>query len=99
MKEVLVVEIIGVRELAERASAIVSGVETTGKPAMVTRHGRPVAVVMPIDEEQLLDYVLANAPEYVRDMREAEREIAAGVRGIPLDDALAELDRLDRESA
>lgn len=47
---------------------------------------------MPIDEEQLYDYVLANAPEYVADMRRTDEEIARGELGRLLAEVLAELD-------
>jgi hypothetical protein len=50
-------------------------------------------VVLPISEDDLYDYVLANAPEYVRDMRGADERIARGEHGRPLEDVLAELDR------
>jgi prevent-host-death family protein len=86
---------IGVRELAERASAVIAEVERSGEPALVTRRGRPVAAVVPIDIDDLHDFVLAHAPEYVRGRREAEAEIARGVRGVALEEALAELDHDD----
>lgn len=82
---------VGIRELAERASAVVSEVTASGRPMLVTRRGRPVAAVVPIDEEELLDYVLASAPEYVADMRTADSAIAAGERGRPMDDVFADL--------
>jgi prevent-host-death family protein len=83
---------VGIRELADRASAVVSKVESTGEPAFITRRGRPVAVVLPISEDDLYDYVLSTAPEYVRDMREADKAIANLEYGRPLDEVLAELD-------
>jgi prevent-host-death family protein len=88
-------ESIGVRELAERASAVVAEVERSGEPALVTRRGRPVAAVVPIDIDDLRDFVLAHAPEFVRGRREAEAELARGVRGVALEEALAELDHDD----
>lgn len=83
---------VGIRELAERASAVVSEVTESGRPMLVTRRGRPVAAVVPIDEEELLDHVLAHAPEYVADMRTADEAIAGGGRGRPADEVFAELD-------
>lgn len=83
---------IGIRELANHASAVVDEVNRTGRPALVTKNGRPVAVLAAIDEEVLLDLVLANAPAYVRSMRTAEREIARGERGRPLEDVVGELE-------
>ena len=83
---------VGIRELANHASAVVDEVNRTGRPALVTKNGRPVAVLAAIDEEDLLDHVLSNAPEYVRSMRTAEREIARGERGRPLEEVLGELE-------
>lgn len=80
---------IGIRELANHASAVVEEVGRTGRPTLVTRNGKPVAVLAPIDEEDLLDHVLANAPEYVRSMRKAEAEIARGERGRRIEDVLS----------
>src|SRR5512144_2111372 len=89
-------EAVGIRELAERASAVVSEVERTGHSVLVTRRGRPVAVVTPIDVDAFYDYVLAHVPEYVRDMREAKERYARGESDSrPLADVLADLDAED----
>ena len=69
---------VSVRELARNASAIVRRVTDTGRPAVVTRRGEPVAVVLPLDPDEFEDYVLANAPRFVRSMREADRDLAVG---------------------
>jgi hypothetical protein len=53
---------------------------------------------VPRDDERE-DHALSNAPEYVQNMREAEREIAAGLRGTPLNEALPELTASDDEYA
>lgn len=83
---------VGIRELAERASAVVSEVTDSGRPMLVTRRGQPVAAVVPVDEDELLDYVLAHSPEYVADMRTADNTIAAGERGRPMEEIFAEID-------
>ena len=82
---------VSIRQLANQASAVVDEVARSGRPAVVTKHGKPVAAVVAIDQEALEDWVLATAPEFVANMAEADAEIARGVRGTPLDDALAEL--------
>lgn len=69
---------VSIRDLANNASSIVRGVNESGRPAVVTRHGRAVAAVIPIDQDGLEDYVLANAPEYVRGRADADTELAAG---------------------
>ncbi len=82
---------VGVRELAARASTIVSEVETSGKPTLVTRRGRPVAVLVAVDEDDFYDVVLAKAPEFVRDRRDTDTAIARGDLGRPLDEVVADL--------
>jgi prevent-host-death family protein len=69
---------VGIRELSNNTSQVVDEVATTGRPTFVTRHGKPVAVVLPVDEDALEDWVLANAPEYVRSMAEADADLEAG---------------------
>jgi prevent-host-death family protein len=83
-----VVTTVGIRELARRASAIVRSVRDTGEPAIVTDRGRAVGVLYPIDGDALEDYVLANAPEFVTSMREADEDLVAG-RTVSLDQLLA----------
>jgi prevent-host-death family protein len=81
-----------IRELARQASGVVNEVRTTGRPAFVTHRGIPVAVLLPLDAEQLGDYVLANAPEYVASMCAADEAIGRGKPGVALADAIAEFE-------
>jgi prevent-host-death family protein len=91
---------VGIRELADRASSVVSEVETTGHAVLVTRHGRPIAVLSAIDEDALYDYILANAPEYVQGMRDADDRYDRGESDSrPLHEVLAELDAEDAGQA
>jgi prevent-host-death family protein len=83
---------VSIRELGRQVSGVVNEVRTTGRPAFVTHRGTPVAVLMPLDAEQLEDYVLANAPEYVASMRTTDEAIEQGGPGIPLGDAIAEFE-------
>lgn len=83
---------VGIRDLARRASAIVRDVRETGQPTIVTDRGRPVGVLYPIDPGALEDFVLANAPEFVTSMREADEDLAAG-RALSLDAVLADLEK------
>ena len=70
--------VVGIRQLARNASAIIRDVSKTGKPTVVTDRGKPVGVIYPFDEEDLEDYILANAPEYVKRLEQADRDIAEG---------------------
>lgn len=84
--------VITVRDLQRNPAGVLRAVEEDRRPAFVTRRGRPIAVLMPVDEEELLDFVLANAPEYVAGMRAADEGFARGEVGRPLDEVLEELD-------
>ena len=90
--------VVGIRQLARNASAIIRDVSRTGKPTVVTDRGKPVGVIYPFDEEDLEDYVLANAPEYVARREQADRDIAEG-RTFSLEEALARLEAEDRATS
>jgi prevent-host-death family protein len=81
-----------IRELGRQVSGVVKQVRTTGRPAFVTHRGKPVAVLLPLNEDQLEDYVLANAPDYVGSMRETDEAIERGEPGIPLAEVIAEFE-------
>jgi prevent-host-death family protein len=66
---------IGVKELKATASAVIEQVEA-GTAYIVTKRGRPAAVLMPIEDAQ--DLVLANADEYLRMRRDARAAYARG---------------------
>ncbi len=61
---------VGIRDLKTHASDIVDRAEA-GEAFLVTRRGKPVAVVLPftVDAE---DLILAHAPQFIR-LREAGR--------------------------
>lgn len=87
-----VVATVSVRDLANGASRVIEEVRTSGRPAVITKRGQAVAAIVPIDQEALEDWVLANAPEFVANMAEAEAAIAAGQEGVPFEDAFAALE-------
>ncbi len=90
---------VGVRDLANRASAVLDGLEEGGQPIIVTRRGHPVAVLSAIDADEFYDYVLAHAPEFVAGRRAAEERFARGEYGQPLDEVLTELDAAEDQGA
>jgi prevent-host-death family protein len=57
---------ITVRELARNTAAVIQEVESSCRPALVTRNGRPVAALVAIDEAALEEWLLAQAPEFSR---------------------------------
>ena len=73
---------IGIKELKATASSVIEEVES-GSAYIVTKRGRPAAVLLPIEEAE--DLVLANADEYVRQRRIARADHAKG-RTVALED-------------
>ncbi|MGH3899147.1 MAG: type II toxin-antitoxin system Phd/YefM family antitoxin [Pseudonocardiaceae bacterium] len=92
-------ETVGVRDLANRASAVLDELEQGGQPVIVTRRGRPVAVLSAIDAEEFYDYVLAHSPEFAAGRKAAEERFARSEFGEPLDDVIADLDAEDNPSS
>jgi len=83
---------ISIRDLGRRPSQVIDEVVRTGRPAIITRHGRPVTAMVAIDADDLEDFVLANAPEYARSRRDADADLRTG-RSRPAAEFFAELDR------
>lgn len=75
------------RELARRTKGVLDEVERTKSPAIVTRSGRPAVAVIPLDEGALEDFVLSTSIRYLADVREADRDLAAGA-AVSLDDLM-----------
>ena len=82
---------VSIRDLANNASKIVNAVKASGKSTVVTKHGRPVAALVPIDDVELEDFVLSNAPEFVLGRATADTELVAGTTR-SLDAVLTDLD-------
>ncbi len=83
---------ISIRDLGRRPSQVVDEVVRTGRPAIITRHGRPVTAMVAVDPDELEDFVLAHAPEFVRSTRAADADLRAG-RARPADEVFADIDR------
>lgn len=69
---------VGIRELKNRATEILRGIEEEKAPVVVTRHGRPRALILPIDSPEAEDYVLSHAPEIVASLKAAESDLRRG---------------------
>ena len=80
--------LIPVRDLARRTREVLDDVERTGKVAIVTRQGRPVVALIPIDADDLEDFVLAGARGYLNAMKEADEDLNGGLTR-PLDEMVA----------
>ncbi len=73
---------IGIKALKATASTVIEEVEH-GAAFVVTKRGRPAAVLMPVEDAE--DIVLANADEYLHMRREARAAYARG-EAIALED-------------
>ncbi|MDQ6879457.1 MAG: type II toxin-antitoxin system prevent-host-death family antitoxin [Candidatus Dormibacteraeota bacterium] len=67
---------VGIRDLKTHASDIVERAEA-GEAFLVTRRGKPVAVVLPftVDAE---DLILAHAPQFIRLREEGRADLRKG---------------------
>lgn len=81
---------VSIRDLSRKTSSVVDGVVTTGRPALVTKHGKPVAALIPFAEADLEDLVLSKVEEYSDDLAAANAELAAG-KTRPAADVFADL--------
>lgn len=64
---------VGVRELKTKASEILKVLRQEKKDFIVTYKGKPFAVLAPLTEEELEDYILASHPRFI-EMRIVSRE-------------------------
>lgn len=69
---------VNVRELARNTSKVIDAAAKRHKPTLVTRDGKTVAAVFPINSVAMEDWILANAPEFVEGMRLADEELRQG---------------------
>jgi prevent-host-death family protein len=80
-----------VRELKNRTSAMLR-TASRGQDVVITSHGRPVAVLHGLSEDEIEDYVIRHHPGLRRSLEEA----LAGYRkrgGMTLDEVLARMER------
>jgi len=82
---------VGIRDLGRNPSRILAELVATGQPVIITDRGRPVAVLTPIDEGDLEDFILTHAEAYVRAREATDAGLPLG-RTHSLTDVLAELD-------
>jgi len=85
---------ISIRDLQRNTSGVVANVAASKHAALVTRHGEPVAALVPIDAQDLEDYLLSKVPSFAEDMAKADQALAAG-QTCSATDVFTELDALD----
>ena len=68
------------RELARNTASVIQGIQTSRRPALVTRNGRPVVALVPIDEVALEDWILRESAEITSTAAAADPDLER-VRG------------------
>jgi prevent-host-death family protein len=68
---------VSIRDLQRNTSGVVADVAESKHTALVTRHGEPVAALVPIDAQDLEDYLLSKVPSFAEDMAAADQALAA----------------------
>lgn len=73
-----IMSLLGIREFSRRVSRSIETIEKTGEPVILTRHGRPVVAVIPLDAEGFEDFVLSHVPEFSLSLKAADGELERG---------------------
>jgi len=71
------VKFTNVRELKAKTSSVLRRVQK-GDTVLVTTHGRPTAMLVPISEDDIEDAMLAYSPALRKKIEEGLRDIRAG---------------------
>ena len=83
-------------EVKNRLSEVVDRLEREHGRVVITKHGRPAAVMLSLEDLESLEETLAvlSDPELVAAIREADAEVAAGgTTRLSRQEALAEIER------
>lgn len=67
----------GVRDLKNRTSELLRKARSEGS-VIVTNHGKPVAAVIPLDPEDVEDFLLAHNPKIQAAVRRGTEDAKAG---------------------
>ena len=88
---------VDIRELARNTSKVIGDVARRNRPTLITRGGRPVAALIPIDADAVDDWILANSPDFVRGMQKADQELGLG-QTVGMDEAFGTLGQRARRA-
>jgi|YelNatPaOPRAMG01_1025707.scaffolds.fasta_scaffold18314_5 prevent-host-death family protein len=75
-----------IRELQRDASEIITLVEK-GQDVIITKRGKPAAVIYPLTEDMIEDYMIQHSPTIRKKIEEGLRDAKEG-RVIPIEDML-----------
>ena len=94
---ILVMETLPLSHVKAHLSEIADRVEGQHDRVVVTRRGRPAAVLVSPEDLESLEETLAvlSDPQLMRQIRESEAELERGEEGVTLDDLRADLGSRD----
>jgi len=97
MTIILVMETLPLSHVKAHLSEIADRVEGQHDRVVMTRKGRPAAVLVSPEDLESLEETLAvlSDPQLMRQIRESEAELERGEEGATLDDLRADLDSSD----
>ncbi len=97
MTIILVMETLPLSHVKAHLSEIADRVEGQHDRVVVTRKGRPAAVLVSPEDLESLEETLAvlSDPELMRQIRDSEDELEQGEEGITLEELKADLDARD----
>ncbi len=75
-----------IKDLQKDASGIIATVEK-GEDVIITKRGKPAAVIYPLTEESMEDYLLQHSPSIRRKIDEGLKDAREG-RTVPIGDLL-----------
>jgi prevent-host-death family protein len=75
-----------IRELQKDASGIISLVEK-GEDVIITKRGKPAAVIYPLSEDTIEDYMIQYSPSIRKKIKEGLEDVREG-RVTPIDNLL-----------
>jgi len=75
-----------IKELQKDASGIISRVEK-GEDVIITKRGKPTAVIYPLTEDVIEDYMIHHSPTIRKKIEEGLKDVKEG-RVIPIDELL-----------
>ncbi|MBK5092014.1 MAG: type II toxin-antitoxin system Phd/YefM family antitoxin [Actinobacteria bacterium] len=79
---------VGIRELKNRTSEYIRRVRSEG-PLIITSNGRPLAAMIPLEPEEVEDFLIAHSPRVKEAIRKGLRDIEKG-RTFAVDELIEE---------
>jgi prevent-host-death family protein len=78
------VNVVSIRDLSRNPSAVVDEVERSGRPALVTRNGKPIAALVRIDQDRLEDWLQSTVgdPPIGESLEETPEALRASARPV-----------------